>query len=551
MLLHISKPYLWFPVVKENPEVKLHLYLHQENSPHSEKIQEIDIHLGGNDRDFYTSMDVSLYLGQDMEICGEVEEDMLYGIFCCDSRVQNIYPFRPLLHFSPEIGWNNDPNGMVFAHGLYHLYYQWNPYGVVWGNMHWGHAVSRDLLTWEHRPLAMAPDEYGTAFSGCGWADQENTAGYGRDALLFYYTAAGGTNTWSAEKHRPFTQRLKVSTDGGETLKSSDKFFLDHVAGENRDPKVFYHQESQAYIMLLYLDGSEFAFYRSKDLLSWEESSRLSVKGMWECPDLFELPVENTGNTDHAENSGNTADLGQNKKWVFWSADGYYVVGNFDGWRFTPETPLQTAYSTKLPYAAQSFAGVSGRTISIAWLRTDNCRGNYRGLMSLPAELSLVTENSGWKLKFRPVRELENCCGPAAKLASDNAMAATKLSLKGTPLDIHLSWEPQKKGTTKLSLGNIEIIVDFVRETIRFNDLEKHADTAFISFCRQKPLHLRLIIDQEVIEFFGNHGIIYGAVEMEENILRRTLWIESTAKIASMEWREITPVSFPAKTEDF
>ncbi len=122
-------------------------------------------------------MDVGRYLGQEIEICGEVEEDMLYGIFCYREKVQNVYPFRPKLHFSPEIGWNNDLNGMVFADGVYHLYYQWNPYGVVWGNMHWGLAVSRDLLTWEHRPMAMEPDEYGTAFSGCGWITAAGTTG--------------------------------------------------------------------------------------------------------------------------------------------------------------------------------------------------------------------------------------------------------------------------------------------------------------------------------------------------------------------------------------
>lgn len=539
MLLHISEPYLWFPVTKENPEVKLHLYLHQENCPHQEKIQEIDIHLGGNDKDFYTSMDVSAYLGRDIEIQGEVEEDMLYGIFCHESKVQNVYPFRPKLHFSPEIGWNNDPNGMVYADGLYHLYYQWNPYGVVWGNMHWGHAVSRDLLTWKHCPMAIAPDEYGTAYSGCGWADKENKVGCGKNALLFYYTAAGGTNAWSSEKHHPFTQRLKVSTDGGQTLESSDKFFLDHVAGENRDPKIFYHKESKAYIMLLYLDGSEFAIYRSEDLLSWEETSRISIKGMWECPDLFELPVNPADNSLNNNANPSLQDEHSNKKWVFWSADGYYVVGNFDGWRFTPETPLQMAYSTKLPYAAQSFANVNDRIINIAWLRMDNCRGNYRGLMSLPLELSLVEKDGTWKIKLEPVHELQACCGPMQHLGKESTPA--QLQLNGVPLDVNLSWEPQNKGVTKLFLGNMEIIVDFARETIRFNDLEKHADIAFISFSHKEKLHLRLVIDQEVIEFFGNHGIIYGAVEMEENILRRTLSVESTAQIASMEWCEITP----------
>lgn len=530
MILHITEPYVWFPVEKEKPEVKLNFYLHHE------KIQEIDIHLGGSDKDFYTSMDVSPYLGQDIEIRGEVEEDMLYGIFCYKSKVQNVYPFRPHLHFSPEIGWNNDPNGLVYADGLYHLYYQWNPYGVIWGNMHWGHAVSRDLLTWEHRPMAMEPDEYGTAYSGCGWPDRENITGYGNNALLFYYTAAGGRSDWSAGKNHDFTQRLKVSLDGGDTLQLSDKFLLGHIAGENRDPKIFYHEESSAYIMLLYLDGHEFALYRSTDLLSWEEASRISVKGMWECPDLFLLPVEIMEQED-AGNVRADAETIPEKKWVFWSADGYYVVGSFDGYRFVQETPRQMAYSTKLPYAAQSYAGVEDRVISVAWLRMDNCRGNYRGLMSIPAELSLVKQGHDYRMKFRPVRELEKLRGPVSGL--EQGKKSMQLKLTGTPVDVALSWKPQKRGMTELKLGNYEIIIDFVRETIRFYDLEKHADTAIISFCHNQPLTLRLVVDQEVIEFFGNDGIIYGVIEMEENILRKTLTVESSAEIHGMEWCEL------------
>lgn len=523
MKLHITEPYLWLPVEREKPEVKLNFYLNQE------KIQEIDIHLGGSEKDFYTFMDVSRYLGKEIEIQGNTEEEMLYGIFCYEYKGQNVYPFRPHLHFSPEIGWNNDPNGLVFDGNLYHLYYQWNPYGVVWGNMHWGHAVSKDLLTWEHRPMAMAPDEYGTAYSGCAWPDRENVAGYGENALLFYYTAAGGTNQWSAEKNHLFTQRLRVSKDGGTTMESSDKFFIEHIAGENRDPKIFYHEESQAYIMLLYLDGYEFAIYRSTDLLSWEETSRLSVKGMWECPDLFLLPVE------HTPDQTGKAEKDPEKKWVFWSADGYYLVGSFDGWRFTPESPLQMAYCTKLPYAAQSYAGVEDRVISVAWLRMDNWRGNYRGLMSLPAELSLIKNNDGYRLKFQPVQELQSVWGPVHEQKEETNHV--QIPLTGKPLDLTLTWEAQKKGNTKLLLGNYEIHIDFVRESISFYDLDKHADTALIAFNPHEPLTLRLIIDQEVIEFFGNDGIIYGAVEMEENILRKTLTVESSAKIHTVKWR--------------
>lgn len=513
MVLCISEPFLWLPVEKEKPEVKLHFFLE------GKKIQEIDIHLGKTGDGFYTFWDASPYMGQEIEIRGNVPEELLSGIFCYRDPVQNVYPFRPRLHFSPEIGWNNDPNGLVFADGLYHLYYQWNPYGVVWGNMHWGHAVSRDLLHWEHRPAAIAPDEFGTAYSGCGWADRNNVTGHGEHALLFYYTAAGGRNQWSADKQNLFTQRLRVSTDGGNTLALSDRFLMGHVAGENRDPKVFYHEESSAYIMLLYLDGYEFAIYRSGDLLNWEETCRFSMKGMWECPDLFRLPVANTESE---------------KKWVFWSADGYYVTGEFDGFTFVPDSEVRSAYQTKLPYAAQTYANTDGRVISVAWLRMDNDRGNYRGLMSLPAELSLARKDGQYRVRLLPVEELSALRQDIHELEPGKKQA--QIPLSGSPAEVDISWEPQRRGQTKLALGNYEITVNFSRESICFCELEKHFDTANIPFNRKQPLTLKLVIDQEVIEFYGNDGIIYGAVEMEENILSRSLSMESSVPIHSMEW---------------
>ncbi len=530
MIIPITEPYLWLPVNKERPEVKLHFY--QEGK----KVQEIDVHLGGTEDSFYTWMDVRPYLGTELEIQSQAEKEQLYGIFCCKEKVQNVYPFRPKLHFSPEIGWHNDPNGLVFADGVYHLYYQWNPYGVVWGNMHWGHAVSRDLIHWEHRPMAIAPDDRGTAYSGCGWVDEENLAGYGKGSLLFYYTAAGGRNQWSADQGVQFTQRLKVSTDGGDTLLSTDHCILEHVIGENRDPKIFYHKESSAYIMALYLDGYEFAIYRSRDLISWEEASRLSIKGMWECPDLFQLDVEN--------------EPGE-KKWVFWSADGYYVVGSFDGYTFTQESQVQMAYSTRLPYAAQSYAGVKDRVISVAWLRMENDRGNYRGVMSLPAELSLVKQGDSYRIKMQPVRELRSLRGPWRELVMEKAekegarrrsgapFERLSLPLQGTPAELAIRWAPQNKGKTRLLLGNYEIVVNFARETISFCDQEKHFDTAIIPFCPRNPMSLTLILDQEVIEFFGNDGIIYGAVETGENVLRKVLTVESDVPIDSIGWWEL------------
>ena len=156
------------------------------------------------------------------------------------------YPFRPRIHFTAPTGWINDPNGLVFTDGIWHLYHQWNPYGTEWGNMHWGHAVSHDLINWEHKGIVMELDEFGTVYSGCGWQDHANAAGFGRDTLLFLYTASGGCNQWSIDAGNQHTQRLAVSTDQGGTLRKSG-LILDHIKGGNRDPKVFYHPESKAY----------------------------------------------------------------------------------------------------------------------------------------------------------------------------------------------------------------------------------------------------------------------------------------------------------------
>lgn len=517
MILNISAPYLWMPVDKKNPKVKLHFYCNHT------KFQEVDIQLGGTDGGFYASMDVRKYLGQDIEIKGDIPQEMFHNMFCREEDVRNIYPFRSQIHFAPPIGWMNDPNGLVYADGVYHLYYQWNPYGVVWGNMHWGHAVSKDLLTWEHRPMVMDPDQYGTIYSGCGWQDKENAAGFGENALLFFYTASGGSNEWSAGAGHLHTQRLAVSTDGGETLQRIEGTILPHIADENRDPKIFYHRESAAYIMLLYLEKFEFAVFRSTDLLHWTETQRFSVEKMWECPDLFELSVDNAAGE---------------KKWVFWSADGYYLVGSFDGYHFTPESEVLCAYSTVMAYAAQTYAGVEDRVISVAWLRLANDRGNYRGLMSVPTELSLFKTNGGYRLRFQYIKELSARRQLRKELQEGEKTLETELG--GTPAEITICFGVQETGDTKLSIGDTKITINFDKGNITFVNPQAYEEAIVVPFDKKEPLDLDLMIDQEVIEFLGNNGVIYGAVETEENILGKKLAMESAAELESMKLYEIT-----------
>lgn len=516
MIVHITEPYLWLPVNKKNAEVKLHFYFNHV------KFQEIDIQLGSADRDFYTSMDVSRYLGQDIEIEGDISEDELCNIACREKEVQNLYPFRPRIHFAPEIGWHNDPNGLVFANGVYHLYYQWNPYGVTWGNIHWGHAVSKDLIKWEHKPMVMEPDQYGTIYSGCGLLDKDNTAGFGENTLLFFYTAAGGCNQWSIDAGNQHTQRLAISTDGGETLRKIDRTILPHIAGGNRDPKIFYHEKSAAYIMVLFLDEYDFGIFRSADLLQWEETQRFSAEKMRECPDLFELSVDNAA---------------EEKKWVFWSADGYYLVGSFDGYRFTPESEVLCAYSTEMAYAAQTYSGVEDRTISLAWLRMANDNGNYRGLMSIPTELSLLKSHCDYRLRFQFPKELLRYRQLRRQLQKGERTFETILN--GIPVEAVLNWKPQETGSAKLWIGNTHVVVDFDKGDIEIINSQIDAETIVIPFHKNEPFSLDLVIDQEILEFLGNDGLIYGAVELEENILQKKFVLESIAEIETMKLYEM------------
>ena len=443
------------------------------------------------------------------------------GFFAGRKKPQHVYPFRPQLHFAPEVGWHNDPNGLIYANGVYHLYYQWNPYGVGWGNMHWGHAVSKDMIRWEHCPVVLKPDETGTAYSGCAIQDKNNLAGFGKDALLYYYTAAGGRNEWSRSRGNLFTQRLAYSLDNGQTLKVSDKFKIEHIVNENRDPKVFYHEPTKAYIQVLYLDENEFVLYRSEDLLEWKEIQRLDFHGMWECPDLFELNVINEDNK---------------KKWVFWSADGYYVIGEFDGYTFKAESSVQNAYSSKLPYAAQSFSGIEGRVVNTAWLRLKNVRGHYCGLMSIPTELALKKTDKGYRMCFRPVRELESYRGKENSFETNPEVI--QLKLQGNPVRIDFSWDAPEEGRTKAVIQNIEMTADFNSGCLRFQDRSTGEEISYITLRKGEKTKLSLIIDQEVIEFFGNDGTIYGMAETEENVLKQKLHITMDAPKTSVTWYE-------------
>ena len=386
MDITVSEKYLWFPVDMSGEMVWVSVY------DGDQKIQEMKVSLGKEHIDFYGVWKATEYLGKELRIVSEKGEEYLDGVDIRQekTRPQNDYPYRPRLHYTPAYGWVNDPNGLVYVDGVYHMFHQYNPYSTEWQNMSWGHATSTDLMHWEEQEVASTPDEYGTMYSGCALVDEKNTAGYGKDALLFFYTAAGGMNEWSKEAGNLFTQKLMWSTDGTKTLHKRDEELVPWIVGENRDPKVFWHAESNAYVMIMYLEENDFLILRSADLLHWEQTQKMTVPGMWECPLLIEVPVEGT----------------DKKEWVFWSADGYYQIGSFDGYTFQTKTERKMAYFSRRAYAAQNFVNVGERVLLVPWVRLDNANGWYRGAMGIPQEICLKDGADGLQLAFSMAEEL-------------------------------------------------------------------------------------------------------------------------------------------------
>jgi len=307
--------------------------------------------------------------------------------------------YRPQFHFTPEKNWHNDPNGLVYYKGEYHMFYQYNPFGNKWGYMHWGHTVSKDLIHWEHLPLALYPDNNSkdsvecTAFSGSGLVDINNVTGLQsgdeKTILLFYTSQHCG-------------QRLAYSNDKGRTWKKFDKnpIIPYDPTDDARDPKVFWHEPSKQYVMALYRkpENKESAkgvsFYTSTDLVNWTLKSH--IPGFFECPDLVELPV-NRRNDD--------------KKWVLFDGDGSYVIGTFDGEKFNPESSKRKSDFGANYYATQTWSNIpetDGRTIQIAWMRGGEFPGMpFNGQMTFPCELSLKKYTEGVRLVRKPIKEIE------------------------------------------------------------------------------------------------------------------------------------------------
>jgi fructan beta-fructosidase len=519
--IRLDEPYLNLPVKQGGP--KKHVTFTVEGKVK----REFEMSLADAEPDWWAFMDVSPLRGGEALI----RVDKLASNSAALKRIntskqiegsQNLYreKFRPQFHFSSRRGWNNDPNGLVFFQGEYHLFYQHNPYGWDWGNMHWGHAVSADLVHWRELPIALYPDEHGTMFSGSAVIDVKNTAGFqtGRQpAMVCFFTAAG----------EPFTQGLAYSNDRGRTwTKHAGNPVLKHIIGRNRDPKVIWYAPENKWVMALYLDRNEYALFSSPDLKAWERMSEVKLPGTSECPEFFEIPLD-----------GRKTDT----RWVFYGGNGRYLVGRFDGRVFTPATGPHELNRGNCFYASQTFNGIppkDGRRILVPWGQMATPGMPFNQMMGLPVELTLNTMPDGPRLHAYPVKELLSLHKGVHKIApqplrpGDNPLAAFQAELA----DLSLVVEPGDAGEIELNVRGLPIIYDRAKEEIAFQNRKAHLPAL------NGAIRLRVLMDRTSVDIFGNDGSLYmpmGVIAQQDNRSLSLSCRGGTARVLSLQAAEL------------
>jgi levanase/fructan beta-fructosidase len=476
-----------------------------------ELIQDIHVRLAVDNIDYYVPFDLSHYQGKkvifDVYNTGNVRSEGTLSGFVCWNTLKyadvldsaNRERFRPSYHHTPLWGWMNDPNGMFYKDGEWHLFFQHNPYGSQWENMNWGHSVSTDLIHWTQLPEAIEPDGLGTIFSGSCVVDSANTAGFGKGAVIAFYTSNGENQV----------QSMAYSTDNGRTFtKYPGNPIITSDVPDFRDPHVFWNQEAGIWNMIL-AAGQEMRIYSSKNLKDWMYESSFgqgygSHAGVWECPDLMELPVRGTNkhkwmlicNINPGGPSGGSATQ--------------YFVGQFDGHKFTceskPEVTKWLDYG-KDHYATVTFSNApDGRHVAMAWMSNWQY-GNqvptkqYRSANSIPCDLGLYEYDGETYASVTPSRELFNLRGKVISRPSSSCEILATL-----------------KGSCTFTLDNdkgeyVRLAYDAKAKTFSM-DRRKSGDTSFSELFPVKttaPVNgkinrLRVFIDHSSVEAFDADG---------------------------------------------
>jgi fructan beta-fructosidase len=484
-MIDVSARYLYLPVRTGAPMKRMRVAVGDV------LVDEFDIELAPDRPEFEVFVDLQPHRGKTATV--EIDRWSLDAAaldwLALHDRVpggDDIYreSLRPQFHFTSRRGWLNDPNGLVVYEGKWHLFYQHNPYGRNWGNMHWGHAVATDLVHWEELPIALFPHRYGDwAFSGSAVVDRSNTAGFksgDRDPLILAYTSTGRGEC------------LAVSTDGAATFREPPGNPV--VRHRGRDPKIIWHAPSQRWVMAVYNEddrAQRIDFHVSRNLKDWEFTSR--VDGFYECPELFELPVE--GDKD-------------DRRWVLYGADGGYLLGQFDGRSFRAAGPKIPFSHGNCFYASQTYSDVpreDGRRIQIAWGRIDFPGMPFNQQMLFPVTLDLERTPEGPRLAAWPVAEIDALVASKASWGR-RTLAAGAHAVEGIDaelLDCRFAFAAPAEGTVSLVVRGVPIIWDASRGEAMCG---KHrAPLPAID----GVVSLRVLVDRASVEIFGNQGRLY------------------------------------------
>ncbi len=422
---------------------------------------------------------------------------------------------RPKFHFTAQKNWINDPNGLVFLDGEYHLFYQHNPLADTPGNIGWGHAVSPDFITWTELPMAIVFENGIMAFSGSVLVDKQNASGYGFNALIALFTAHHTTK-------RLQTQHLAYSTDLGRTwTQYAGNPVLDIGKADFRDPKVFWHELTQRFIMLVVLPNEhKVLFYNSSDLKNWEYKSEFgpagAVGGIWEVPDMFSLPLERTQHWVLKVDIGSGGQHG--------GSAGQYFIGTFDGTQFIADSP-ETKWLDygKDFYAALSFANLEHRTVWLAWMNNWEYAAltptsPWRGAMSIPRELSLKRTSHGIDLVQKPIPELENLRANHFQAQNFQIKNETRaLPIGGRCLEIQAEFTLETAQEFGFCFGkDIKIAYDSTSQEVfilrgQTEDTDFHANFSgrhHAKLIEQNSLKLHIFIDHCSVEVFVQNGEI-------------------------------------------
>lgn len=517
----VTKKYLMLPVEDKAEVAKMSVVVNNEAKKH------LNVRLATKKVEYHVPLDISEFKGKQISLVieGAKKEAVCWENIQESDKFDrtNREKFKPIYHFSPDYGWMNDPNGMVYKDGVYHLCFQYNPYGSTWENMSWGHATTKDLITWKHEPDALHGDGFGGMFSGGAVVDKFNSAGFGKDAIIAFYTNAGVGQM----------QCIAYSLDNGKTFtKYENNPVLTSEIADFRDPKVFWHDATKRWIMILAVD-QHMEIFSSENLKDWTYESSYGEKegahgGVWECPDLVELPIEGTNL----------------KKWVlicninpggpFGGSATQYFVGTFDGKKFINDSPLKTKWMDfgKDYYATVTWANApENRCIALGWMSNWQYANEvptqqFRSATSIPRDLVLFEENGEVYLKGIIVKELDPFVknGDTVKDIHVKSEYEMKDIFMGkTPaycLDINLAVnDADTVGIKLFNNKNEEVTLSFdIREREFSMNRAKSGMTGFdpsetfenetISpiYGGAEQISLRILVDTSSIEVFGNDG---------------------------------------------